>query len=117
MKPNFEWDENKAKLNLTKHPGVSFDEAKTVFDDEFSVTIHDPKHSMDEERFGCISFQLEVPRKKGRGGGCTSPTPPFFSGGSTHLKHTRKICGYWSLNKRPNPCRCLYRTRKQHSDY
>jgi hypothetical protein len=47
----------------------------------------------EDKDFGCISFQLEVPRKKGRGGGCTSPTPPFFSGGSTHLKHTLKILG------------------------
>ncbi|HNB51022.1 MAG TPA: BrnT family toxin [Anaerolineales bacterium] len=51
MKPNFEWDESKARLNLTKHAGVSFSEAKTVFDDEFSVTIHDPQHSIEEERF------------------------------------------------------------------
>ena len=28
----FEWDGNKAEANLSKH-GVSFDEAKTVFDD------------------------------------------------------------------------------------
>lgn len=28
----FEWDENKAKRNQEKH-AVSFDEAKTVFDD------------------------------------------------------------------------------------
>ena len=30
---HFEWDELKAKANITKH-GVSFDEAKTVFYDE-----------------------------------------------------------------------------------
>ncbi|MEH1824058.1 MAG: BrnT family toxin [Nostoc sp.] len=28
----FEWDENKATINLLKHQ-VSFEEAKTVFDD------------------------------------------------------------------------------------
>ncbi len=28
----FEWDEEKAPVNLAKH-GVSFEEAKTVFDD------------------------------------------------------------------------------------
>ena len=46
----FEWDEKKADENLRKH-GVSFDEAKTVFNDPFSVTIHDPDHSGDEERY------------------------------------------------------------------
>lgn len=29
---NFEWDEAKSAVNLAKH-GVSFEEAKTVFDD------------------------------------------------------------------------------------
>ena len=28
----FEWDENKAAANLSKHQ-ITFDEAKTVFDD------------------------------------------------------------------------------------
>lgn len=46
----FEWNENKANENLKKH-GVSFDEAKTVFNDPFSVTIYDPDHSIDEDRY------------------------------------------------------------------
>lgn len=50
MKPNFEWDEEKAKANLKKHK-VSFDEAVTVFNDPFSITILDPDHSMDEHRY------------------------------------------------------------------
>jgi uncharacterized protein len=33
-----------------KH-GVSFDEASTVFSDPLSVTIDDPQHSDDEDRF------------------------------------------------------------------
>jgi uncharacterized DUF497 family protein len=32
MRMKFKWDEDKAKANLSKH-GVSFDEAKAVFDD------------------------------------------------------------------------------------
>ena len=44
----FEWDENKAARNLSKH-GVSFEEAKTVFDDPLYVDFYDPDHS-DEER-------------------------------------------------------------------
>lgn len=46
----FEWDEHKAQENFRKHR-VSFDEAKTVFLDPFSITILDPDHSSDEERF------------------------------------------------------------------
>lgn len=46
----FEWDENKAARNLTRH-GVSFDEAKTVFDDPLFVDYYDPDHSYDEHRF------------------------------------------------------------------
>jgi len=46
----FEWDRRKAVLNIKKH-GVSFEEAATAFGDPLSVTIHDPKHSDDEDRF------------------------------------------------------------------
>lgn len=49
MKLNFEWDERKARANLKKH-GVGFDEATTVFIDPFSMTIHNPHHSGDEQR-------------------------------------------------------------------
>ena len=45
----FEWDEDKAKLNLKKHR-VSFDEGSTVLTDPFSITIPDPDHSVDEPR-------------------------------------------------------------------
>lgn len=50
MKLSFEWDEEKAKANLKKHR-VGFDEATTVFTDPFSITIHDPDHSADEQRY------------------------------------------------------------------
>ena len=46
----FEWDERKAIANETKHR-VSFEEATTVFGDPLSVTVTDPLHSEDEERF------------------------------------------------------------------
>ncbi len=46
----FEWDEDKATSNRSKH-GVSFEEAKTVFDDLFYVDFYDPDHSEDEERY------------------------------------------------------------------
>ena len=50
MKLSFEWDDEKAKANFKKH-GASFDEAITVFTDPYSVTIPDPGHSTDEQRY------------------------------------------------------------------
>jgi len=46
----FDWDDGKAKTNLRKHD-ISFAEAISVFFDPFSITIDDPDHSADEERF------------------------------------------------------------------
>ena len=46
----FEWDENKAARNLSKH-SISFEEARTVFDDPLYVDFYDPDHSDDEERY------------------------------------------------------------------
>ena len=46
----FEWDEEKAELNQSKH-GVNFDEAATIFEDYFYVDFYDPGHSVDEHRF------------------------------------------------------------------
>jgi uncharacterized DUF497 family protein len=46
----FEWDRHKAELNYRKH-GVSFEEAATVFLDDFAATLADPDHSEIEERF------------------------------------------------------------------
>ena len=47
---NFEWDENKNRINKQKHQ-VSFEEAKSVFRDEAALVIADPDHSEAEERF------------------------------------------------------------------
>ena len=46
----FEWDSTKAATNLKKN-GVSFEEAQSVFYDEFAVQFFDNDHSSDEERF------------------------------------------------------------------
>ena len=46
----FQWDANKNALNEKKH-GVTFDEAKTVFTDQFARLIADPDHSETEDRF------------------------------------------------------------------
>ncbi len=50
MGQQFEWDPNKANLNLQKHR-VSFEEACTVFDDPLFITFLDEAHSSDEERY------------------------------------------------------------------
>ena len=46
----FEWDLNKAKKNLQKHR-VAFGEAATIFSDRLSITIYDPDHSDQEDRY------------------------------------------------------------------
>ena len=46
----FEWDTRKNGVNRRKH-GVSFEEAKTAFSDEFGLLLEDPDHSEQEERF------------------------------------------------------------------
>lgn len=51
----FEWDPNKATKNLRKH-GVSFEEATTAFTDPLSITIRDPLHSDQEDRFILIGM-------------------------------------------------------------
>jgi len=50
MAPTFEWDPVKAHENQRKH-GVSFAEAMTVFADPLGRIVHDPRHSVGEERF------------------------------------------------------------------
>ena len=46
----FEWDPEKAKLNLLKH-GVSFREVVGVLGDPLSLTYDDPDHSQEEQRY------------------------------------------------------------------
>jgi hypothetical protein len=55
MKLIFEWNENKTKANLRNHK-VSFDEAKTIFNDPNIITFPDELHSQDEERLISIGF-------------------------------------------------------------
>jgi uncharacterized DUF497 family protein len=49
MPPLFEWDENKARLNLRKHR-VIFIEAVSVFEDPLARNFDDPAHSSEESR-------------------------------------------------------------------
>jgi hypothetical protein len=46
----FEWDPRKARENEAKH-GVSFELAKTAFDDPGLVLAEDAEHSAGEQRY------------------------------------------------------------------
>lgn len=46
----FEWDSEKAKKNIKIHK-ISFNEASTTFKDTLSLTIYDPLHSEEEDRY------------------------------------------------------------------
>jgi uncharacterized DUF497 family protein len=58
MDAEFEWDIEKAESNLQKH-GVSFEEAATVFFDPLSLTIPDPLHSDEENRFVITGLSVQ----------------------------------------------------------
>lgn len=49
MEIEFEWDENRNAINQKKH-GVSFEEAKTCFEDDHARVFYDVEHSQDEDR-------------------------------------------------------------------
>jgi uncharacterized protein len=55
----FEWDPNKDEENQKKHE-VAFDEAKTVFFDDFARLIDDPEHSEEEDRFILMGMSIRL---------------------------------------------------------
>jgi len=54
----FEWNQGKAKKNAKIHE-VSFEEASTAFKDSSSLTIYDPLHSDEEDRFILIGTSIK----------------------------------------------------------
>jgi uncharacterized DUF497 family protein len=54
----FEWDANKARENLRKHK-ISFEEAKTIFNDPLLLTFPDEEHSQNEERLISIGLSAK----------------------------------------------------------
>lgn len=53
---NFEWDINKAELNIKNH-GVSFGEAEEAFFDDFALDVYDDSHSdFTEQRFQILGL-------------------------------------------------------------
>lgn len=57
----FVWNQEKAAINKEKH-GVSFDEARTVFEDYDALLISDPDHSEDEDRFVLLGLSSALRR-------------------------------------------------------
>ena len=55
----FTWDENKNISNQKKH-NISFEEAKTVFYDDYARLIHDPEHSDSEDRFILLGLSSQL---------------------------------------------------------
>ncbi len=55
----FEWDENKNKLNLKKH-GVDFNQAKEVFNDKDKIEITDNRKDYGEERTKIIGKAMDL---------------------------------------------------------
>ena len=56
---SFDWDDNKNKINISKHH-VSFEEASTVFYDENALVRDDPDHSEAEDRFLILGFSASA---------------------------------------------------------
>ena len=52
---HFEWDERKNQLNIRKH-GISFEEARNVFDDPLHISTLDERFSYFEERWITIGL-------------------------------------------------------------
>ena len=55
----FEWHPPKAERNLAYH-GVSFEEAQSIFYDEFAVQFFDDDNSVSEDRFLMLGFSDEA---------------------------------------------------------
>jgi hypothetical protein len=55
----FEWDPAKAVDNASRH-GVTFEEAQTIFADEFGILLDDPDHSGDEDRFVLLGLSTRL---------------------------------------------------------
>jgi hypothetical protein len=51
----FEWDEKKNQINRHKH-GIWFEEAQTVFEDDYARVFFDESHSSHEKRFLIIGM-------------------------------------------------------------
>lgn len=56
----FTWDANKAESNKLKHK-VSFEEAVSVFYDDFAIEFYDPTHSqLEEDRYLLLGLSAKT---------------------------------------------------------
>ena len=55
----FEWDEQKEKINIKKH-GLDFETAARVFQDENRLELFDEEHSEYEDRYITIGLINDV---------------------------------------------------------
>jgi len=55
----FEWDPAKAASNVRKH-GISFEEAQSIFYDEFALQFFDEEGSETEDRFLMLGLSSEA---------------------------------------------------------
>lgn len=56
---SFEWDLRKAESNIKKHQ-ISFEEAKSIFYDDFAVQFFDDAPTAGEERFLLLGLSSDV---------------------------------------------------------
>lgn len=59
MSIKFLWDPQKDQTNRNKHH-IPFEEAKSVFFDDNARVIHDPDHSITEERFIILGMSITL---------------------------------------------------------
>jgi uncharacterized DUF497 family protein len=55
----FDWNPTKASSNQKKH-GVTFEEATSVFFDEYATQFFDDKHSQEEDRFIMLGMSIKA---------------------------------------------------------
>jgi uncharacterized DUF497 family protein len=55
MNMQFDWDNEKEKINIEKH-GIDFSTASLVFGDANRIEMHDNLHSDDEDRYITIGL-------------------------------------------------------------
>jgi len=55
MPIRFDWDPRKERRNRQRHD-IGFDDASTIFADDLSITIPDPEHSQEDERWVTIGL-------------------------------------------------------------
>jgi len=55
----FQWDENKERINITKH-GLDFKTAARVFEDENRIEFYDEEHSYEEDRYITIGMVNQI---------------------------------------------------------